>query len=110
MTDREEQIVLVFQQRRSRMLKSFGAAMLLIALSLALMNVADLWPDLLGLSARQWKALATAQFITGAVFAIRGFRQYRCPVCQEIIRGHDKFYLGVQVDPAKCPNCGARLS
>jgi hypothetical protein len=110
MTDREEQIVRVFQQRRSRMLKSFDAAMLLIALSLALMSAAGMWPDLPGLSARKWKALAAAQFIAAAVFAIRGLRQYRCPVCHEIIKGHGKFYLGVQVDPAKCPNCGTSLS
>ena len=110
MTDGEERIIEVFQQRRSRMLKSFGAAMLLIALSLGLKNVADFWPGLLGLSPRQWTALSVAQFIAGAVFAIQGFRQYRCPVCHEIVKGHDKFYLGVVLDPAKCPHCGTRLS
>jgi hypothetical protein len=110
MSNVEDHIVIQFQERRDRMLKSFGAAMLLIACSLGLKMIADSRPDLLGLSNFQWNGLAIAQFIAGAVFAVRGFRQYRCPVCNNIVRGHDKYYLGVLLDPAKCPNCGSRLS
>lgn len=106
----QEQVVVQFQQRRERMLKSFGAALLLIALSLGLKMISDSRPDLLGLTRLQWNALSVAQFIAGVIFAIRGFRQYRCPVCNNIVRGHDKYYLGVLLDPAKCPNCGSRLS
>jgi hypothetical protein len=31
-------------------------------------------------------------------------------VCKEIVKGHDKYYLGVAIDPDQCPNCRARLS
>jgi hypothetical protein len=110
MSDADDQIVVQFRQRKDRMLKGFGAAMLLIACSLGLKMISDSWPGFLGLSKLQWNALATAQFIAGMIFAIRGFRQYRCPVCSEIVRGHDKYYLGVLLNPAKCPNCGSRLS
>jgi hypothetical protein len=44
------------------------------------------------------------------VFAVKGFRQFKCPVCNEIPRGHDKYYLGVTVNPDKCPHCGTRLT
>jgi hypothetical protein len=48
--------------------------------------------------------------MAGVVFAVRGFRQFKCPVCNEIPRRHDKYYMGVTVNPDKCPHCGTRLS
>jgi hypothetical protein len=30
-------------------------------------------------------------------------------VCDEIVKGHDRFYFGVLTDPDRCPNCRSRL-
>lgn len=106
---REEQIVEEFQRRRKRTLHYFGFCFILIALSLAITQISDSSPSLLGLTKQTWKGLGIAQFIAGVVFGIRGFFHYRCPNCNEIVKGHDKYYLGLVVDPRECPNCGARL-
>jgi hypothetical protein len=105
----ENQIVEEFQMRRRKSLLSYGICILLIAFSLVLMQVADSYPALFGMYKRTWLSLAVAQLVAGVIFAIRGFTQYRCPSCNEIIKGHDKYYLGVLIDPEKCPNCNARL-
>ncbi|NSW86621.1 MAG: hypothetical protein HPY84_09905 [Syntrophobacteraceae bacterium] len=102
-------VVEEFERRRARMLRSFGACMLLIAFSLCVTQIADSFPGLFGIGRKGWMAFAAAQFAAGVVFALMGFRQYRCPVCHQIPRAHDKYYLGVAVDPEKCPNCGVRL-
>lgn len=98
-----------FQRRRKSMMYGFGTCASLIAFSLLLMQIVDFYPDLFGLGKRTWTSIAVAQLSAGAIFAIRGFMQYRCPVCREIPRGHDRFYLGVIVDPERCPHCHARL-
>jgi hypothetical protein len=105
----ENQIMVEFERRRRRMLQNFGIAMLLVILSLLIREIVDSLPDLFGIGAKGWYALAAAQFVAAVVFALQGFLQYRCPVCREIIRGHDKYYLGVAINPSRCPNCGARL-
>lgn len=109
MSDIHERVVIEFQQRRRRMLHNFGFALVLFALALILVQVADFYPDLLGIGRGGWKAAAMAQLIAGIVFAVAGFLQYRCPACNEIVRGHDKYYFGVVIDPDKCPHCGARF-
>ncbi len=106
---RQERIIAEFQQRRKRLLVNFGLAMVLIAVSLGLLQLGEDFPGFLGLSTRTWKSIGTAQFIAALFFAVSGFRQYRCPVCNEIPRAHDKFYLGAMTDPEKCPHCGTRL-
>lgn len=98
-----------FERRRKRLLWSFGFALVLFALGLVLTQVRDFLPGLLGVSRRGWFVAAMAQMIAGVVLAVAGFQQYRCPVCDQIIRGHDKSYLGVLVNPGKCPECGTRL-
>jgi len=106
----ENQVMMEFERRRKRMLQNFGIAMLLIMLSLVIREIVDSFPDFLGIGTKGWYALAVAQFVAGVVFALQGFLQYRCPVCREIIRGHDKYYLGVAINPSRCPKCGARLN
>ncbi len=104
-----ENIITEFQRRRKRMLHNFGFCMILIALSLALLQLSDSYPILFGIGKNGWYALALAQFVAGVIFAITGFLQYRCPVCSEVIKGHDRYYLGVILDPDQCPHCRARL-
>lgn len=106
----ESQVILEFERRKKRLLHNFGAAMLLVLLSLVLREIVDSLPHLFGLGGRVWYSLAAAQFVCGVMFALRGFLQFRCPVCDEIPRGHDKYYLGVTIHPSRCPKCGARLS
>ena len=98
-----------FQRRRRRMLLNFGFSLVLFALALLLVQFADSFPGLLGVSRRGWTAGAIAQFIAGVIFAVVGFLQYRCPVCNSIVRGHDKYPFGVVLDPGNCPKCGVRL-
>ena len=106
---RRENMIAEFQRRRKRMMVNFILCLVLMALSLVIAQIGDSFPELLGLGKGGWSALSAAQFVTGVVFAILGFLQYRCPSCQEIVRGHDRYYFGVLIDPEKCPNCGARL-
>lgn len=106
----EDRIITEFERRRRRMLQNFGISMLLIMLSLLLREAVDSFPNLFGMSGNQWYAMAVAQFVAAVVFALAGLLQYRCPVCKELIRGHDKYYLGVIVSPSRCPNCGVKLS
>lgn len=108
-SSREQQNIREFQKRREMMLKSYGACFLFLALGLAILLLDDSFPGLLGLSKLHWRALALAQLLSAIIFAVRGFKQYRCPVCKEIIRGNDKYYLGVLMDPGECPHCGTRL-
>lgn len=98
-----------FERRRKRLLQNFGLAFTLFALGLALTLAGDFLPGFLGIGRRGWMAAAVAQMVAGVVFAVAGFQQYRCPVCDTIIRGHDKYYLGAVINPGKCPECGARL-
>jgi hypothetical protein len=105
----EEHVISEFQLRRKRLLRNFGTCLILIALSLILLQVSDSFSTFLGIGKMTWKALATAQFVAGVVFALIGFLGYRCPVCSEVVKGHDRYYFGVILDPAKCPKCGARL-
>lgn len=102
--------VIEFQRRRKNMLQSFIFAILLIAFGLVATQLADQFQDLFGIHEATWSALAIAQLTAGAVIALRGFLQYRCPVCHEIIRAHDKYYLGVSINPTHCPKCGTKLS
>lgn len=106
----EERVVQEFERRRKRMLQNFGIAMLLVLISLVLREIVDSIPNLLGIGAKGWYGLTIAQFVAAVVFALKGFFQYRCPVCEEIVRGHDQYYLGVAINPTHCSKCGAKLS
>jgi hypothetical protein len=106
---RREQMIDEFQRRRRRLMVNFIFCLVLMALSLVLAQMGDSFPGFLGIGKRGWTIFSTAQFVTGVVFAILGFLQYRCPSCNEIVRGHDRYYFGVLIDPDKCPNCGTRL-
>lgn len=106
----DNEVIVEFERRRKRMLQSFGIAMLLVMLSLILREIVDSYPTFLGLGSKGWYGMAAAQFVAAVVFAIKGFLQYRCPVCHEIVRGHDRYYFGVQINPSHCPNCRARLN
>lgn len=106
----EEKMIAEFQRRRKRMLQNSALSMILVAVSLAVTQLANSFPLFLGIGRRGWVAFAVAQFVTGVVFAIIGLRQYRCPSCNKILRGADSHYLGVLIDPENCPNCGFRLS
>ena len=91
------------------MFHGFILALILTALSLVLADVADRFPAFLGISSRFWSAFSIAQFVAGMIFAILGSRQYRCPACGKILRGRDKYYFGLDIDPSRCSNCGTRL-
>ncbi len=106
---KEEQTIREFQSRRENMLKYFGTCLVLLGLGLAILLLSDGVSSFLGLEQRVWRALATVQLFSAILFALKGFRQYRCPVCEKIVRGHDKYYLGVLIDPERCPNCHAKL-
>ncbi len=109
MSLRREKIIHEFQRRRKRLMVNFIFCLVLIAFSLVIAQVADSFPGFLGISRKGWTVFSTAQFVTGVVFAVVGFLQYRCPSCHEIVRGHDRYYFGVIIDPEKCPSCGTRL-
>lgn len=109
MTHVDKRVVAEFQRRRKRMLVSFGFTLTLFTLGLILLQLTDQWPALMGISHRGWKGAAIAQMISGVIIAAAGFYQYRCPVCKNILRGHDIYYLGVTLDPDKCPTCGTAL-
>ena len=108
-TQREQGVIDEFQQRRKRMLHSFGFCILLIIFALLILQLIDDRPVFIGISQAAWKSLCAVQLILGIILAIRGYWQYRCPVCGEIVKGHDKFYFGVLTDPGHCPNCRSRL-
>jgi len=109
MRSSDNQVISEFQRRRRRMIHNFGFSLLLFALGLILMQLRDSCPDFLGVGHAGWSAAAMAQLIAGVVFALIGFQQYRCPVCNEIVKAHDKYYFGVAMDPSNCPKCGANL-
>ena len=109
MTQPDDGVIPAFQQRRKHMLKHFGFSLLLFVLALVLMQIGEALPDLLGLGRRGWTTAAAVQMIAGVVFALVGFLQYRCPACGNLLRGHDRYWLGVLIDPDKCPKCGVRL-
>jgi hypothetical protein len=91
------------------MMHSFGFCILLIILGLFILQVIDNRPVFLGISLPAWKSFAAVQLVLGVVMAVRGYWQYRCPVCEEIVKGHDKYYFGVLTDPERCPSCRSKL-
>lgn len=91
------------------MLRQFACCIILVALALAFKQMAELAPNFLGMSGAFWSTLATFQLIAGVVLGAVGVWQYRCPLCEEIIRGRERDLLGVFIDPENCPNCGAPL-
>ena len=105
----DKEVILEFQQRRKRMMHNFGFSLVLFATGLILAQVADFYPEFLGAGHGGWMAAAVAQVVAGVIFAVVGFQQYRCPVCNEIVRGLDRYYFGVSIDPDNCPKCGARF-
>jgi len=107
--DGDDNFVREFQRRRVRMLRYFGFSMLLMILALVCLQLSDGFVLFASMEDLNWSALATSQGIASLIFAIIGFNQYRCPACDVIVRGHDRYYLGVRIDPEKCPNCGKRL-
>lgn len=108
-TRREQEVIEEFQLRRKRMMHGFGFCILLILFSLLLLQVIENRPVFIGISQAAWKSFCAVQLIIGILLAIRGYRQYRCPVCGEILKGHDPFYFGVLTDPEQCPHCRSRL-
>lgn len=105
----DDNFIREFQRRRKRMLCYFASSMTLIILALVLLQLPDQTTSFFIIGGRHLRALATSQFVVAVVFALIGLNQYRCPSCNEIVRGHDRYYLGVLVDPKKCPRCGKHL-
>ncbi|MFZ2447578.1 MAG: hypothetical protein WAW37_14580 [Syntrophobacteraceae bacterium] len=105
----DDNFIREFQRRRTRMLRHFACSMVLIILALGFLQLSDHVAPFLAVGVKQWCALAASQFVAAVIFAIIGFNQYRCPSCDELVRGHDRYYLGVVIDPEKCPRCGKRL-
>ena len=91
------------------MLRCFGFSMVLIILALGLLQLSGHGVSFLTVASKHWRAVAVSQFAAAMVFAVIGFSQYRCPSCHELVRGHDKYHLGVVLDPHKCPSCGRQL-
>jgi hypothetical protein len=108
-TRHEQEIFDEFQKRRRRMMQHFGICILLFMLGLLILQVVDTSPVFLGIHQRAWKSFAATQLLFAVGVAVRGFLQYRCPVCNEIVKGHDKYYFGVLTDPERCPHCKSRL-
>jgi hypothetical protein len=108
-TQREQEIIDEFQRRRKRLMQHFGFCILLIMFGLVILQVVDAWPAFLGIKQRAWKSFAATQLVLAVLIGVRGFLQYRCPACNEIVKGHDKFYFGVLTDPDRCPHCRRRL-
>lgn len=106
----EDRVVMEFRRRKKTMLQGFIFTMILFALGLLAKQFSEELQGFLGIGRTGWTAVAIAQLSAGVVIAVRGFLQYRCPVCNEIIRAHDKYYLGTAINPSRCPKCGARLS
>jgi hypothetical protein len=109
MHDPDERIIADFQRRRKRMLFNFGCSLVLFALGMAVALITGGYPSPVGIQHKGWGFVAIAQLLAGLIIAVIGFRQYRCPACQQIVTGHDKYYLGVLIDPTHCPACGVRL-
>lgn len=105
----KQRVIEEFQRRRKKMLRKFGYCIILVALALAFKQVSELAPNSLGMSGAFWSALATFQLIAGVTLGACGVWQYRCPTCEEIVRGRERDLLGVFLDPENCPKCGARL-
>lgn len=105
----DHRVISEFQRRRRRLLLNSAFSLVLFALALALVQGADTFPSLLGVSRRGWTAAAVAQLIAGVIFAVIGVLQYRCPVCNGIVRGLGRSPFGVVPDPDECPRCGVRL-
>jgi hypothetical protein len=103
-------VIMEFHRRKKILLQNFALCMILLAVGLALSQLADQMSNFLGISSAGWSAIAIAQMVIGIIFALLGFNQYRCPQCDAIPRAHDKYYLGVAIHPSRCPNCGSRLS
>jgi len=105
----DDRVIREFERRRKRLMLNFGFTLICFILGLVLIQIADTSPGLLGIGRRWWMAAAVAQLFAGVIMAVTGFLQYRCPVCDQIIRGHDKYFFGILLKPGKCPECGARL-
>lgn len=106
---KDDRFIKEFQSRRSRALHYFAFTMVLVVVALGSLQLSDQTADLFGIASRYWRAFGVAQMLAALVFAIIGFNQYRCPSCNEIIRGHDRYYLGIVFDPEECPHCGKPL-
>ncbi len=91
------------------MLRYFASSMILIILALVFLQLSDHAASFFAISNRYWRSLAVSQLVAAVVFAIIGLEQYRCPSCNEIVRGHDQYYLGVMINPKQCPRCGKHL-
>lgn len=104
----DRDVIITFQQRRQRMLQGFGACMILLALALICMQLADMSPSLLGMGKAGWRGVAGVQLLVGVGVALCGVLQYRCPVCHHTPRSH-RSPLGLAIDPNHCAKCGARL-
>lgn len=105
----EEEVMVEFERRRKKMLQGFGLAIIFLMLSLMAKQIMEYHPWVLGVGRNGWYALSIAQFAASVLFAIRAFLQYKCPACNENLRGHDSYYLGTLLNPSKCPHCGTRL-
>lgn len=108
-TQREQKVIDEFRRRRKRLLQHFGFCILLIMFGLVILQVIDARPTFLGIRPMAWKSFAASQLLIAVLFGVKGFLQYRCPVCNEIVKGHDKFYFGVLTDPERCPHCKSKL-
>lgn len=106
----QDRVIREFQRRRKNMLRKFAFCIALLALALISKQLSELMPSFLGMDNTIWSALAGFLLIAGVAFGAAGVRQYRCPICEEIIRGGKRDLMGVFLDLQNCPKCGAPLS
>jgi len=98
-----------FQRRRKRVLRCFAFSTALVIVALGLLEISDRAHGFFTVGSGFGRALAASQLAAALVFAVIGYNQYRCPSCNDIIKGHDRYYLGIVFDPEECPRCGKPL-
>jgi hypothetical protein len=106
---RNDRFIKEFQRRRNRVLHYFACSIVFVIVALGSLQLSDQTAAFLTIGSRYWRAFGVSQMLAAVVFSIIGFNQYRCPFCNEIVRGHDRYYLGIVFDPDECPHCGKPL-
>ncbi len=107
---KNKKLIKEFHRRKLQMLRCYAFSMTLVVVALVLLQFSNDLSNFFKIETQNWHAAAISQFIAAIVFLLVGFRQYRCPYCNELLRGADRNYLGVLISPDRCPHCGKKLS